>query len=100
VKTKILHLQGWELLPFKPGSFSKNTHVLSFLRVLEAPLKILLFTSFNHITISHCSLEWYRRLMNNELQRMWKEVDMAYSEKLQWHLLGRNEEHHEQFPSG
>jgi hypothetical protein len=40
------------------------------------------------------------RIMTHELQRMQKEAVMAYSETLQWHLLGGNEVHHEKSRSG
>jgi hypothetical protein len=34
-------------------------------------------------------------LMNNHLERIWKEVVMAYLKVLSWHLPGGTEENHE-----
>jgi hypothetical protein len=33
----------------------------------------------------------------NELEKMWKELVMAYFKALSWHLLGRIEENYEKF---
>jgi hypothetical protein len=40
------------------------------------------------------------RLVNNELERMWKEGDVVYFEILYKHLSGGSEENHEQPQSG